>query len=141
MQTFLDTISTGIQDVSALLPLLGTDQCERHVGTALEKGFLYAAATPLSVFGSLGIVRTSFATLFATITHPFYGGNWLDDAGFVAPESAAAMITVSRGTKKYGAEVNLEKLMKDQHINDPELVLEIEWSGWGEDEASVSGRV
>ncbi|KAF9259899.1 hypothetical protein L218DRAFT_630042 [Marasmius fiardii PR-910] len=50
--------------------------------TALEKVFLYAAAAPLSILGSLGIVRVAFATLLATITHLFCGGNWLDDAGF-----------------------------------------------------------
>ncbi|KAF9268432.1 hypothetical protein L218DRAFT_853351, partial [Marasmius fiardii PR-910] len=135
--TFGDTISTGIQDISALLPLLGTEQCERHVGTALEKGFLYAAATPLSILGSLGIVKTAFATLLATITYPFYGGDWLDDAGFKAPGSASSMVTINRGTKQYGAEVKLERLMEDQHLSDPELVSDIEWSGWGKKMASV----
>ncbi|KAG7096444.1 hypothetical protein E1B28_003880 [Marasmius oreades] len=132
--TFGDTISNGIQDVAALLPLLGTEQCEQHVGTALEKGFLYAAATPLSVFGTLGIVRTAFATLLATITYPFYGGIWLNDAGYSTRGSVSSMVIISPGTKQYGAEVNLEKVMKDQNINDPELVSNIEYSGWGERE-------
>ncbi|KAG7096436.1 hypothetical protein E1B28_003873 [Marasmius oreades] len=129
-QTFGDIISDGIQDVAALLPLLGTEQCERHVGTALDKGFLYAAATPLSVFGSLGIVKAAFATLLATITRPFYGGNWLDDAGFITHGSVSSMVVIAKGTKKYGAEVKLEKLLQEQHIDDPKLVADIEWSGW-----------
>ncbi|KAJ8092991.1 hypothetical protein PM082_011311 [Marasmius tenuissimus] len=127
---FGDTLSGGIQEVSALLPLLGTEQCERHVGTALEKGWLFAAATPLSIFGSLGIVKTAFATLLATTTKPFYGGWWLSDAGFGTTGSVSSMVTFEKGTKQYGAEVQLQRLMKEQHIDDPELVESIEWFGW-----------
>ncbi|KAF9259878.1 hypothetical protein L218DRAFT_1055687 [Marasmius fiardii PR-910] len=134
VKNFGGTISDGIQDISALLPLLGTEQCERHVGTALDKGFLYAAATPLSIFGSLGIVKTAFAIFSATITQPFYGGKWLNDAGFGTIGSVSSMITIAPGqaSKKYGAEVALEKLLRDQHISDPELISDIEFSLWGE---------
>ncbi|KAK1234533.1 hypothetical protein PQX77_002256 [Marasmius sp. AFHP31] len=127
---FGDTLSGGIQEVSALLPLLGTEQCERHVGTALDKGYLFAAAAPLSIFGSLGIVKTAFATLLATTTKPFYGGWWLDDAGFDTKGSVSSMATLVKGTKRYGAEVQLHRLMKEQHIDDPEMVARIEWFGW-----------
>ncbi|KAK7015831.1 hypothetical protein VNI00_019051, partial [Paramarasmius palmivorus] len=54
-QNFGDTLSSGIQDIAALLPLLGTQQCEFQVGSSLEKGYVYAAASTLSLFGSLGI--------------------------------------------------------------------------------------
>ncbi|KAL0068374.1 hypothetical protein AAF712_004452 [Marasmius tenuissimus] len=127
---FGDTLSSGIQDVAALLPLLGTEQCERHVGTALEKGYLYAAATPLSIFGSLGIVKTAFATLLATTTRPFYGASWLDDAGFGTTGSVSSMVTLMKGTQRYGAEVRLQCLMEEQHIDDPDLIADIEWYGW-----------
>ncbi|KAL0068389.1 hypothetical protein AAF712_004467 [Marasmius tenuissimus] len=127
---FVDTLSGGIQEVSALLPLLGTEQCERHVGTALDKGYLFAAATPLSIFGSLGIVKTAFATLLATTTKPFYGGRWLSDAGFGTTGSVSSMATLVNDTKQYGAEVQLHRLMKEQHIDNPELVKSIEWFGW-----------
>ncbi|KAK1225500.1 hypothetical protein PQX77_011558, partial [Marasmius sp. AFHP31] len=133
---FGDTLSGGIQEVSALLPLLGTEQCERHVGTALDKGYLFAAATPLSIFGSLGIVKTAFATLLATTTKPFYGGLWLNDAGFDTKGSVSSMVTLAKGTKQYGAEVQLHRLMKKQHIDDPELVKGIEWSGWRGDNST-----
>ncbi|KAL0569965.1 hypothetical protein V5O48_011997 [Marasmius crinis-equi] len=129
-QNFGDTISDGIQDVSALLPLLGTEQCERHVGAALEKGYIYAAATPLSIFGSLGIVSTAFATFLATTTRPFYGSSWLDDAGFGSKGSAISMAIIAKGTKQYGAEVNFQRLLKEQHIDDPDLVSQIDWFGW-----------
>ena len=129
-RNFGDTISSGIQDVAALLPLLGTEQCERHVGTALEKGYLYAAATPLSIFGSLGIVKTAFSTLLATTTRPFYGAGWLSDAGFATTGSVSSMVTLVKDTQQYGAEVRLQQLFKEQHIDDPNLVAEIEWFGW-----------
>ncbi|KAJ7914654.1 hypothetical protein B0H13DRAFT_2325104 [Mycena leptocephala] len=51
------SLVSGIQDISAFLPIIGTEQC--HVGEALEGGYLYAAAAPLSMFGSLGIVKAS----------------------------------------------------------------------------------
>ncbi|KAK1225501.1 hypothetical protein PQX77_011559 [Marasmius sp. AFHP31] len=127
---FGDTLSSGIQDVAALLPLLGTEQCERHVGTALEKGYIYAAATPLSIFGSLGIVKTAFATLIATTTRPFYGGDWLDDAGFGTSGSVSSMVTLVKDTQQYGAEVQLKRLMEEQHIDDPDLIADIGWFGW-----------
>ncbi|KAJ7575684.1 hypothetical protein C8J56DRAFT_871049, partial [Mycena floridula] len=79
---FGDTLTSGIQEVSALLPLLGTEQCERHAGSALDRGYIYAAATPLSIFGSLGIVKAAFSTLMGTITRPFNGARWLSDTGF-----------------------------------------------------------
>ncbi|KAL0068359.1 hypothetical protein AAF712_004437 [Marasmius tenuissimus] len=135
---FGDTLSSGIQEVSALLPLLGTEQCERHVGTALEKGYLYAAATPLSIFGSLGIVKTAFSTVLATTTRPFYGGSWLDDAGFGTTGSVSSMVTLVKGTQQYGAEVQLQRLMKEQHIDDPEMVADIEWFGWKKNAANGS---
>ncbi|KAJ8092996.1 hypothetical protein PM082_011316 [Marasmius tenuissimus] len=127
---FGDTLSGGIQEVSALLPLLGTEQCERHVGTALDKGWLFAAATPLSIFGSLGIVKTAFATLLATTTKPFHGGWWLSDAGFGTTGSVSSMVTLVKDTKQYGAEVRLQRLLKEQHIDDLEVVNGIEWYGW-----------
>ncbi|KAG7096398.1 hypothetical protein E1B28_003841 [Marasmius oreades] len=127
---FGNTLSGGIQDVSALLPLLGTEQCERHVGSALDKGFLYAAATPLSIFGSLGIVKTAFATVLATTTYPFRGANWLADAGFASTGTVSSLVTIQNGTVEYGAENCLRQLLDDQHIGDPELISSVDWSGW-----------
>src|ERR1700687_221163 len=64
------TITNGIQDLAALLPLLGTEQCENHIGSALTKGFLYTAAAPLSTFGSLGVGRAGFKTLLSATSIP-----------------------------------------------------------------------
>ncbi|KAK7051674.1 hypothetical protein VNI00_004653 [Paramarasmius palmivorus] len=125
------TLAGGIQDVSALLPLLGTEQVERHVGSALEKGYLYAAASNLSLFGSLGSAKAAFATCVGTITHRrFYGGQWLDDAGFGTAGSVTSMVTIDKDTGLYGAEAKLKLLLEEQHIDDPNLVSGFEWSGW-----------
>ncbi|KAJ8092814.1 hypothetical protein PM082_023643 [Marasmius tenuissimus] len=129
---FGDTISSGIQNIAALLPLLSTEQCEqceRHVGDALQKGYVYAAATPLSNFGALGVVKASLAILFATKTKPFYWGSWLHHAGFITTGSVASMVTYVPGTKQYSVEVQLE-LMNEQHIDNPEMISSIEWFGW-----------
>jgi hypothetical protein len=75
--------TSGIQDVSALLPLLGTEQCERLVTSALQHGLLYAAATPMSIFGSLGIAKAGFVVLWSSIDHKWFPGpSLLRNAGF-----------------------------------------------------------
>ncbi|ESK82336.1 hypothetical protein Moror_2228 [Moniliophthora roreri MCA 2997] len=123
---FGNTLSSGIQDVAALLPLLGTEQVERHIGSSLEKGYLYSAAATLSLFGSLGAVKVAFATWMATITYPFYGGRWLDDAGFSTPGSVSSMVTIDKETGRYGAELRVQKLLENRHIDDPNLVKRFE---------------
>ncbi|KIJ26080.1 hypothetical protein M422DRAFT_88380, partial [Sphaerobolus stellatus SS14] len=75
--------TAGIQDVTAILPLLGTDQCESHIACAMERGWFYAALTPVSIFGSLGIVKASFVTLWSSIDFArFHGPRHLKNAGF-----------------------------------------------------------
>ncbi|KAF7367952.1 hypothetical protein MSAN_00860400 [Mycena sanguinolenta] len=75
--------TSGIQDVSAFLPLLGTDQCEEHVSSALERGFFYAAGAPISIFGSLGIVKAGLTTLWISLdTSWFHGPRQMRNAGF-----------------------------------------------------------
>ncbi len=140
------TLTGGIQDIAALLPLLGTEQCERHVGSALEGGYLYAAATPLSIFGSLGIVKLGTSVLISSISVPkpsfsfrftpypklsvtFRGRRWLaartlDNAGFKPIGTVAPLIAMD-GTR-YTAETRLLEILKEKHIEDPEH-LSVEW--------------
>ncbi|KAJ7573755.1 hypothetical protein C8J56DRAFT_506314 [Mycena floridula] len=117
------TLVSGIQDISAFLPIIGTEQCERHIGSALDGGFLYAAATPLSMFGSLGIIKASIAVLCASAHSKL--AQMLSDAGFKLEGSAAAMIgKVPRGdkdqaaqqAKTYVAARHFLELLKKQHI-------------------------
>jgi hypothetical protein len=79
------TLTAGIQDIAALLPLLGTEQCEDNVSSALTKGYLYAVATPLSIFGSLGMARAGLKTLIASSDIPklnIVGAQVLANMGF-----------------------------------------------------------
>ncbi|KAK1219900.1 hypothetical protein PQX77_017353 [Marasmius sp. AFHP31] len=46
------------------------------------------------------------------------------------------MATIVKGTQQYGAEVQLQRLMKEQHIDDPEMVADIEWFGWQKHETT-----
>ena len=85
--TFSGTLTSGIQNISALLPLLGTEQCEENVSSALTKGYLYAAASPMSLFGSLGLARAGFKTFLAGINFSirnwnFDGAQTLSNMGF-----------------------------------------------------------
>ena len=140
------TLAGGIQDIAALLPLLGTDQCEKHVGSALDGGYLYAAAAPLSIFGSLGIVKLGISVLISNISipklsvsfafspHPklsmsFHGCRWLgarilDNAGFKPVGNVSSLIAMDGN--RYKAETRLMEILKEKHMEDPER-LSVEW--------------
>jgi len=106
------TLTSGIQDISALLPLLGTEQCEEHAGSALSDGFLFAAATPLSIFGSLGLARAGFKAAFASI-----GAKKLRDAGFKPSGKNLALIMMDPANRdRYLIETRLCERLKDLHF-------------------------
>jgi hypothetical protein len=89
------TLTSGIQNISALLPLLGTEQCEEHLASSLTNGYLYAAATPMSIFGSLGAARAGFKTLLSSYSIPrlkFAGAKILADAGFKPQGSNLSLV-------------------------------------------------
>jgi len=67
------TLATGIQDISAVAALFGTDICEKHVLNSLGGGWLYASAAGLSMFGSLGIAKAALITISRS--------RWLDALG------------------------------------------------------------
>jgi hypothetical protein len=115
------TLTTGIQDISALLPLLGTEQCEEHLASSLTNGYLYAAATPLSIFGSLGAARAGFKTLLSSTSIPrlrFFGAKLLADAGFKPQGTNLSLVMLDEDRKSYCAEMRLESMMKELHLDD-----------------------
>ncbi|KAJ7671898.1 hypothetical protein B0H14DRAFT_2424285 [Mycena olivaceomarginata] len=83
MSSFGTTVSSGIQDISAILSLFGTEQCELHVGSALRGGgrggYLYAAITPVSIFGSLGAAKAAFTIMLLGLG---VGARTLKSVGF-----------------------------------------------------------
>ncbi|KJA24975.1 hypothetical protein HYPSUDRAFT_135537, partial [Hypholoma sublateritium FD-334 SS-4] len=118
--SFTGIITGGVQDLSALLPLLGTEQCENHVGSALDRGFLYSSVTPISIFGSLGIARASFNILIASINiqqYRFLGATKLNDGGFDARGVVVPMISLDpHRPKRFLVESRLETMLIDEHI-------------------------
>ena len=112
--------NAGIQDIAALLPLLGTEHCEALIASALQNGLLYAAATPVSIFGSLGIARAGFAVLWNSIDSDWEwlpGPAFMRNAGFKPPGLAGLLSHVEgRNARLCFAEERLRKLLARKRI-------------------------
>ncbi|GLB39942.1 hypothetical protein LshimejAT787_0704520 [Lyophyllum shimeji] len=117
---FGTTLISGVQPVAALLPLLGTEQCEEHVGSALSDGYLYAATAPVSIFGSLGIASAGFKALVASISVPrrkFLGAAKLRDVGFSPLGKNLSLIMMDRDNPgRYLAETQLDSLLNASQL-------------------------
>jgi hypothetical protein len=116
----LGTLTSGVQDISALLPLLGTEQCENHAGSALKNGYIYAAATPMSLFGSLGLARAGLKAFIASVSIPrlhLCGAQWLADAGFTSQSTNLPLIMMKGDDRaRYRAEADLDDLVGKMDI-------------------------
>ena len=121
--SFGATITGGIQNIAGLLPLLGTQQCEEHIGSALTKGYLYAAATPISIFGSLGVARAGFKTLIACMPGQTrserHGATILADMGFEPKGTNLSLVMIDKDDKdgRHLAETRLDELVKELHLD------------------------
>ena len=92
------TLTAGVQDIAAILPLLGTEQCSIHVSSALTRGHIYAASAPMSIFGSLGIVSAGFKTLLTCLSFgDFEGADLLGNMGFEPQGENLSLIMVETG--------------------------------------------
>ena len=116
------TLTGGIQDISAILPLLGTEQCSEQVSSALTRGYLYAASTPMSIFGSLGVVSAGFKTLIACFSFGgIEGAKILGNMGFEPLGENLSLIMVEAGKGKnagrYIIETRMDELIKELNID------------------------
>ena len=116
------TLTGGIQDIAAILPLLGTGQCSDQVSSALTRGYLYAAATPMSIFGSLGMVSAGFKTLVACFSFGgIEGAKILGNMGFEPRGENLSLIMVEAGKGKnsgrYVIETRMDELVKELNID------------------------
>jgi hypothetical protein len=119
------TLTGGIQDVSALLPSLGTEQCEDHASSALTKGYLYVAATPMSVFGSLGgLARAGLKTFIACLNFSIlnlnvHGARILSNMGFRPLGTNLSLIMLDENVKDkpHLVETRLAELLEDLHVD------------------------
>ncbi|KAJ2913380.1 hypothetical protein MD484_g7052, partial [Candolleomyces efflorescens] len=114
----VDVAASGIRQVSPLLPLLGTGQCESLVSSALERGLLYAAATPMSIFGSLGIAKAGFIVLWSSIDCRWFPGpSLLRNAGFIPPGIGTLLVHVDDNNRHlYVAEDKLRRILSKKRI-------------------------
>jgi len=114
------TLIGGIQEISALLPLLGTEQCEDHIASAHSKGYLYAAVTPMSIFGSLGMVRAGFKALVASCDVPGWGivgARKLADMGFKPQGKNLSFIMFDHDKDNYHLEDQMEKIVAPSQLS------------------------
>jgi hypothetical protein len=117
------TLTVGIQDIAAILPLLGTEQCSEQVSSALTRGYLYAASAPMSVFGSLGVVSAGFKTLVACFTFgDIEGAKILGNMGFEPQGENLSLIMVEAGKGKNGGryiiETRMDELIEELNIDE-----------------------
>ncbi|KAF8803135.1 hypothetical protein BYT27DRAFT_7036964, partial [Phlegmacium glaucopus] len=115
-------LTGGIQNISALLPLLGTEQCEVQVSSALSRGLHRAAMAPISIFGSLGIVSAGYKTLVACISlWDIEGAKILSDVGFEPKGDNLSLIMVEpgkgRNQGRYIIEVRMDELIQELNID------------------------
>ena len=116
------TLTSGIQDIAAILPLLGTEQCSIQVSSALTQGYLYAASTPMSIFGSLGVVSAGFKTLVASFSFgDIEGAKILGNMRFEPQGENLSLIMVETGKGKnagrYIIETRMDELIKELNID------------------------
>jgi hypothetical protein len=117
------TLTGGIQDIAAILPLLGTEQCSEQVSSALTRGYLYAAATPMSIFGSLGVVIAGFKTFMACLSfRGIEGAKILGNIGFKPQGENLSLIMVEAGKEKgtggrYIVETRIDKMIEELNID------------------------
>ena len=128
------TLTSGIQDISSLLPILGTEQCDDLAGSALSDGFLFAAATTLSIFGTLGLAMAGFKAAFASIVIPswgFLGAEKLRDAGFKPSGKNLELIMMDPANRdRYLIETCLCERLEDLHFeNNGQVHISLDWEG------------
>ena len=121
------TLTGGIQDIAAILPLLGTEQCSIHVSSALTRGYLYAASAPMSIFGSLGVVSAGFKTLVACFSYgDIEGAKILGNMGFEPQGENLSLIMVETGKGKnsgcYIIENRIDELIDELNIDKNRII-------------------
>jgi hypothetical protein len=116
--------------------LLGTQQCEEHIGSALARGYLYAAVTPMSIFGSLGVARAGFKTLIACLPGRTWSGatgaTILANMGFEPKGTSLSLVMIDKDNKdgQHLAETRLDELVKELHIDKSRLIVSHKCTRW-----------
>jgi hypothetical protein len=116
-------ITDGIQVIASTLPLLGTGECSYELSSALSRGHLYAVATPMSIFGGLGVVRAGFMTFLACFSFSFgriEGSKILGKLGFEPEGEILSLVMVEVGGENEGhyvIDTRMDELIKEFNID------------------------
>ncbi|TEB15823.1 hypothetical protein FA13DRAFT_821115 [Coprinellus micaceus] len=123
--------SGGIQNLAALIPLITTVLCEKHVTKALKGGLLYAAVAPMTIFGSLGIAKAGFIALCVTIDYRFFHGPaLLKNAGFPPRGMGKLFLHVKHNKHHlYKAEDKLRTILSKKKVTEVKVNL-WSWDFW-----------
>ena len=120
-EKIVSTLIDGIQLIATILPLLGTDEWSEQLSSALTRGYIYAAAAPMSVFGGLGVVRAGFMTFLACFSfRGIEGANILMKLGFMPEGENLSLIMLEVGGENAGhyvLESRMDKLIKELNID------------------------
>jgi hypothetical protein len=108
----------------SLLFSLCLAQCEAHGSSALTKGYPYIAATPMSLFDSLGLARAGLEMFIASSNFSFFNFNirgalMLSNMGFrpMGANLSLIMLDGNNKDKHYLAETRLDELLEDLHVD------------------------
>jgi hypothetical protein len=84
----------------------------------MDRGFWYVAATPVSIFGSLGIIKAGFVTLIISIDIPgFRSPRYLHNAGFSPPGLLKQLTYILDDNDSiYVAEQNIRSLLRQHRV-------------------------
>ena len=119
---FSPTISSGIQDVAAILSLVGTGD----VGSALTKGYLFAASAPMSIFGCLGLLSVGFQTFIACLSFKdiegakIFGNMGFEPQGDSGENLSLIMIDTAKGEnsgRRFVIENRIDALIDELNID------------------------
>lgn len=85
----------------------------------MEKGYLYPAFAPITIFGSLGITKAGIKTIAASVAFAWkglFGAKKLADAGFKPMGTAISLIHWDG--KRHKAESRFIELLDEHHLRD-----------------------
>jgi hypothetical protein len=98
--TYGEALSSGIQDISAVATLFGTEACAAHLLSSISKGYIYASVSMLSMFGSLAAVKASAYLILPA--------EWLKNAGMT--DCGADLETMGWGDSAWPTNILADRL-------------------------------
>ena len=101
-----------------LLWFLESPRYAEHMGSALDTGFLNAAAISVSIFGTIGIVQAAITTFCVSIDHPIFPGPKLLKRLGLRPLGVSALLLPAGDRKQHilVAEQKLRHTLRNKKV-------------------------